>query len=86
MIFKSFSSFNTTVDIKLRHWAEKQLPKKCVEVGTRTLMDEFEKLVTKDQSKKNHDGLLDEVKLAVKDASSKQHQWDNKAMDSLVSL
>lgn len=47
-------------------------------------MDEFEKLVTKDQSKKNHDGLLDEVKLAVKDASSKQHEWDNKAMDSLV--
>ena len=26
------SSFNTTVDIKLKQWAEKQLPQKCVEV------------------------------------------------------
>ena len=84
MILKS--SFNTTVDIKLRHWAEKQLPKKCVDVGTHTLMQEFEKLVTKDNTKKSHDNLLDEVKLAVKESSSKNHQWDNKAMDSLVYL
>lgn len=47
-------------------------------------MEEFEKLITKDNKKKNHDNLLDAVKLAVKDASNKNHQWDNKAMDSLV--
>ena len=30
---ESLGSFNTTVDIKLRQWAEKQLPQKCVEVS-----------------------------------------------------
>lgn len=47
-------------------------------------MEEFQKLITKDQQKKTHDNLLDELKLAIKEASSKNHQWDNKAMDSLV--
>ena len=56
-----------------------------IKVGTRALMEEFQKLITKDNTKKAHDNLLDELKLAIKDASSKSHQWDNKAMDSLVS-
>lgn len=81
----SLGSFNTTVDIKLRHWAEKQLPQKCVEVGTLALMQEFEKLITKDQTKKNHDNLLDVLKEAIREAASKCHKWDTKAMDSLVS-
>lgn len=53
-------------------------------VGTKALMEEFEKLITKEQQKKTHDDLLDELKLAIKEAASKHHQWDNKAMDSLV--
>ena len=56
---------------------------KQLQVGTNALMQEFEKLVTKDHSKKNHDNLLDELKLAIKESASKQHQWDTKAMDSL---
>ena len=47
-------------------------------------MQEFEKLIIKDFSKKNHDNLLDDLKLRIKEATSKQHQWDTKAMDSLV--
>jgi hypothetical protein len=55
-------------------------------VGTKTLMQEFSKLLTKDVNKKNHDNLLDELKLSITESVSKQHQWDIKAMDSLVSL
>jgi optic atrophy protein 1 len=46
-------------------------------------MQEFQKLLLKDQNKKNHDTLLDELKLAVTESVSKQHKWDTKAMDSL---
>ncbi len=80
----SLGSFNTTVDIKLRDWAVKKLPHKCVQVGLDTLMKEFENILTKDYSKKGHDNLLDELKYAIKDAASKNHKWDTKAMDSLV--
>jgi len=81
----SLGSFNTTVDIKLRDWAVKKLPQKCVQVGLDTLMKEFENILTKDYSKKGHDNLLDELKYAIKDTASKNHKWDTKAMDSLVS-
>ena len=47
-------------------------------------MKEFEKLIIKDYNKKNHDTILDDLKLSIKETSSKQHQWDTKAMDSLV--
>lgn len=33
----SLGSFNTTVDIKLKQWAEKQLPQKCVEVNQKLI-------------------------------------------------
>ncbi|CAF0780463.1 unnamed protein product [Brachionus calyciflorus] len=80
---ESLGSFNTTVDIKLRHWAEKQLPQKCVDVGTLALMQEFENLINKEHAKKNHDNLLDPLKQHVTEAASKCHKWDTKAMDSL---
>jgi len=67
----SLGSFNTTVDIKLRDWAVKKLPQKCVQVGLDTLMKEFENILTKDYSKKGHDNLLDELKYAIKDTASK---------------
>ncbi len=41
-------------------------------------MQEFEKLIVKDFSKKNHDNLFDDLKLRIKEATSKQHQWDTK--------
>ena len=54
-------------------------------MGTKTLLQEFEKLLTKDQGKKNHDTLLDDLKYTICDSVSKEHRWDIKAMDSLVS-
>lgn len=46
-------------------------------------MKQFENILTKDYSKKNHDNLLDELKFAIQDSASKNHKWDIKAMDSL---
>jgi optic atrophy protein 1 len=79
----SLGAFNTTVDIKLRQWAEKSLPEKCVKIGTKSLMQEFEKLIDKDLSKKSHDSILDALKLDIKETSTRQHKWDTKAMGSL---
>lgn len=75
--------FNTTVDIKLKQWADNMLPKKCVEVGWDTLHDEFIKIVEKDKKNKGHDEIFDQLKLAVIEASKNKHQWDSKAEDSL---
>ncbi|XP_064612015.1 dynamin-like 120 kDa protein, mitochondrial [Liolophura sinensis] len=75
--------FNTTVDIKLKQWADKQLPRKCVEVGWETLQNEFSKIMEKDSQKKDHDQIFDQLKKAVRDASLTKHKWDNKAEDSL---
>ncbi|XP_048747628.2 dynamin-like 120 kDa protein, mitochondrial isoform X1 [Ostrea edulis] len=76
-------TFNTTVDIKLKQWADHMLPRKCVEVGWDTLHDEFLKIVEKDKKNKEHDELYDQLKLAVIEASKNKHQWDSKAEDSL---
>ncbi|KAK3104830.1 hypothetical protein FSP39_011133 [Pinctada imbricata] len=76
-------TFNTTVDIKLKQWADAMLPRKCVEVGWDTLHDEFLKFVERDKKSKHHDELFDQLKLAVIEASKNKHQWDNKAEDSL---
>ncbi|KAK6174857.1 hypothetical protein SNE40_013425 [Patella caerulea] len=76
-------TFNTVVDIKLKKWADEQLPKKCVEVGWETLHDQFEKLVNRDQTKKGHDDIYDKLKQAVLVKSSTGHSWEGKAEDSL---
>lgn len=75
--------FKTTVDIKLSQWASTILPKKCVEVGWDTLHEEFQKIVERDQKRKDHDEIFDQLKLAVIGASKAKHQWESKAEDSL---
>ena len=47
-------------------------------------MDEFEKLVRRDNGKKNHDDILNELKYIITNKSSDNHKWDTKAIDSLV--
>ncbi|GAB1600130.1 dynamin-like 120 kDa protein, mitochondrial isoform X1 [Argonauta hians] len=76
-------TFNTTVDIKLKQWADSLLPKKCVQVGWDTLHEEFGKLMDREDRLKEHDNIFDQLKLAVKDASRKRHEWDVKAEESL---
>ncbi|CAF4864028.1 unnamed protein product, partial [Rotaria socialis] len=39
---ESISDFNTTVDVKLQQWAEKELPRQCIDIGQFVLLDEFQ--------------------------------------------
>ncbi|KAH0624314.1 hypothetical protein JD844_008018 [Phrynosoma platyrhinos] len=74
-------TFNTTVDIKLKQWTDKQLPNKAVE----TLQEEFARFMTEEKGKE-HDDIFDKLKQAVKEESIKRHKWNEAAEDSLVSL
>ncbi|XP_077204084.1 dynamin-like GTPase OPA1, mitochondrial isoform X2 [Paroedura picta] len=75
-------TFNTTVDIKLKQWTDKQLPTKAVEVAWETLQEEFSRFMT-EQKGKEHDDIFDKLKQAVKEESIKRHKWNERAEDSL---
>ncbi|XP_067157907.1 dynamin-like GTPase OPA1, mitochondrial isoform X6 [Apteryx mantelli] len=75
-------TFNTTVDIKLKQWTDKQLPNKAVEVAWETLQEEFSRFMT-EQKGKEHDDIFDKLKQAVKEESIKRHRWNERAEDSL---
>ncbi|KAG9493962.1 hypothetical protein GDO78_001696 [Eleutherodactylus coqui] len=75
-------TFNTTVDIKLKQWTDKQLPNKAVEVAWETLQKEFSRFMT-EQKGKQHDDIFDKLKEAVKEESIKRHKWNEQAEDSL---
>lgn len=71
-------TFNTTVDIRLRQWADEQLPRRSVEVAWETLKEEFRRLVDKAKLSKDHDDIFDNLKAAVVDESMRRHQWEDK--------
>ncbi|XP_076974016.1 dynamin-like GTPase OPA1, mitochondrial isoform X2 [Tamandua tetradactyla] len=75
-------TFNTTVDIKLKQWTDKQLPNKAVEVAWKTLQEEFSRFMTEPKGKE-HDDIFDKLKEAVKEESIKRHKWNDFAEDSL---
>ncbi|XP_026578050.1 dynamin-like 120 kDa protein, mitochondrial [Pseudonaja textilis] len=75
-------TFNTTVDIRLKQWTDKQLPNKAVEVAWETLQEEFSRFMT-EQKGKEHDDIFDKLKQAVKEESIKRHKWNERAEDSL---
>jgi optic atrophy protein 1 len=64
---KFSGTFNTTVDIKLKQWAENQLGVKCVEVGWEVLKEQFMTLMDKAKMSKDHDNIFDNLKAAVVD-------------------
>ncbi|XP_017666198.1 PREDICTED: dynamin-like 120 kDa protein, mitochondrial isoform X9 [Lepidothrix coronata] len=75
-------TFNTTVDIKLKQWTDKQLPNKAVEVAWETLQEEFSRFMTEKKGKE-HDDIFDKLKQAVKEETIKRHRWNERAEDSL---
>ncbi|RUS71454.1 hypothetical protein EGW08_020785 [Elysia chlorotica] len=80
---KDTGTFNTTVDIKLRQWADVQLPKKCVEIGWNTLHEQFGTLLEQSKKHKDYDELFDSLKAAVVQMTRNKHNWEGKAEDSL---
>merc|ERR1719273_2472326 len=76
-------NFNTTVDIKLKHWAENQLGLKCVEVGWETLKEEFLRLMNRSKKAKDHDDIFDNLKTAVVDDAMHKHMWEEKGAEML---
>ncbi|XP_061831469.1 dynamin-like GTPase OPA1, mitochondrial isoform X4 [Nerophis lumbriciformis] len=75
-------TFNTTVDIKLKQWTDKQLPHKALEVAWETLQEEFAGFIAEYKGK-DQDDIFDKLKEAVKDESIKRHKWNEGAKDSL---
>lgn len=80
-----FSGFNTTVDVKLQQWAAKELPRQCIQIGHLVLLDEFQSLIERDQKSRSYDPITNDLKMQVVQACRSRHQWDAKALDSLVS-
>ncbi|XP_051778184.1 dynamin-like 120 kDa protein, mitochondrial isoform X1 [Erpetoichthys calabaricus] len=75
-------TFNTTVDIRLKQWTDKQLPHKALEVAWETLQEEFTRFMSERRGK-DQDDIFDKLKEAVKDESIKRHKWNERAEDSL---
>lgn len=83
-------TFNTTVDIKLKQWADKQLPKQSIQTAKEALLAQFSKVLETDggldedkRQHRNRDDIFDELKNAVKNESIARHQWNEGYMDTL---
>ncbi|CAF3752972.1 unnamed protein product [Rotaria sp. Silwood1] len=79
----SVGGFNTTVDVKLQQWTEKELPRQCIHIGHLVLLDEFQGLIEREQKKSSYDSITNDLKMQVVQACRSRHQWDSKALDSL---
>nr|XP_023012355.1 dynamin-like 120 kDa protein, mitochondrial isoform X2 [Leptinotarsa decemlineata] len=79
----SAETFNTAVDIKLRQWAETELPAQSVESGWESLQSEFQKFMQKAESAPDHDDIFDLLKQAVVNEAMHRHSWEDKASEML---
>lgn len=70
--------FNTSVDIKLREWANQTLPQQSVEAGWQVLRDEFTQFIQRGRQDKNHDDIFDPLKNAVMEDAMNRHVWESK--------
>lgn len=75
--------FNTLVDIKLREWADLQLPMGSVEAGWDGLHKELQAFMKKSSVSKDSDEVLNNLKEAVLMETLKKHAWEDKAADML---
>lgn len=77
------SNFNTSVDIKLKQWADRTLPDISVKVGWETLFEEFYKAMQEHKCDNGHSHLFEGLKSELSDECKRSHVWQAKAIDSL---
>lgn len=79
----SLETFNTSIDIKLRQWAESSLPSVSVECGWDSLQAEFQKFMLKAAKAPEHDDIFDLLKQDVVNEAMRKHKWEDKAAEML---
>ncbi|XP_059054424.1 dynamin-like 120 kDa protein, mitochondrial [Achroia grisella] len=72
--------FNTSVDIKLREWAEGELPLQSIMAGREALKVEFTELMA---STTDSDPIYEPVKREAVEEALRRHQWEERAQDVL---
>ncbi|XP_074625217.1 dynamin-like GTPase OPA1, mitochondrial isoform X3 [Acropora palmata] len=77
------SNFNTSVDIKLKQWADRTLPDISVKVGWETLFEEFYKATQEIKTDNGHSHLFEDLKAELSNECKRSHVWQTKAIDSL---
>ncbi|XP_013184729.2 dynamin-like 120 kDa protein, mitochondrial isoform X2 [Amyelois transitella] len=72
--------FNTSVDIKLREWAESELPLQSIRAGREALREEFLELMSRGTES---DPVYEPVKKEAVEEALRRHQWEERAQDVL---
>ncbi|XP_047999924.1 dynamin-like 120 kDa protein, mitochondrial isoform X5 [Leguminivora glycinivorella] len=72
--------FNTSVDIKLREWAEAELPIQSIQAGLDALRDEFEEVMAKGGE---GDPVFDALRKEAVEQALMRHRWEDRAQDVL---
>ncbi|XP_026317929.1 dynamin-like 120 kDa protein, mitochondrial isoform X2 [Hyposmocoma kahamanoa] len=72
--------FNTSVDIKLREWAETELPLQSIHAGREALREEFSELMAKASET---DPEYEPVKKEAMAEALRRHRWEERAQDVL---
>ena len=82
--------FNTTVDIKLKQWADKALPKISIEIAKNTLLEKFSHVLEQgsyEEKKGNLAASTEEIfsplKKAIKEDAQSRHAWNEDFVDTL---
>ncbi|XP_053621055.1 dynamin-like 120 kDa protein, mitochondrial isoform X2 [Plodia interpunctella] len=75
-----FNKFNTSVDIKLREWAESELPLQSVRAGREALRSEFLQLLARAAAP---EPAHEPLRRAAVEEALRRHQWEDRAQDVL---
>ncbi|XP_072933806.1 dynamin-like GTPase OPA1, mitochondrial [Epargyreus clarus] len=76
----NFNKFNTSVDIKLREWAETELPAQSIQAARLALRDEFAALLARAGE---GDPIYEPLKRQAVEEALARHRWEERAIDVL---